>query len=127
MSSPASLIMVVEDEKDLLLIIERYLIKWGFRVEPFDDPLKALERFNRDPNAFSLALLDVRMPGMDGVHLAKEIMKIRADAKIVMMTAFELDEYVCSLPTIRKQDILKKPFRLAEVCTAIKKATGAAT
>jgi two-component system response regulator HydG/two-component system response regulator AtoC len=119
--------MVVEDEKDLLLIIERYLIRWGFRVEPFANPLKALERFRQDPDAFSIVLLDVRMPGMDGIHLGREIMKTRAEAKIVMMTAFELDEYVCSLPTIRKHDILKKPFRLAEVCTAIKKATGAAT
>jgi DNA-binding response OmpR family regulator len=119
--------MIVEDEKDLLLVIEQYLIKWGFQVEPFADPLEAPERFNQDPDAFSLALLDIRMPGMDGIHLAKEIMRIRAEVKIVMMTALELDEYICSLPTIRKHDILKKPFRLAGVCTAIKKATGAAT
>lgn len=125
MSSPAPLIMVVEDEKDLLAVVERYLLKWGFRVEPFDDPLKALERFRQDPDAFSLALLDIRMPGMDGVSLAKEITKTKPGTKIVMMTAFELDEYVCSLPMIRKEDILKKPFRLAEVCTAVKKATAA--
>ena len=126
--TPVPLIMVVEDEKDLLTIVYRYLVKWGFGAEPFDDPVKALQRFKENPSAFSLVLSDIRMPGMDGIHFAKEVLKTRPDAKIVMMTAFEQDGYVCSnLPMIKKEDILKKPFRLAEICTAVKKATGVAT
>ena len=125
--APALLIMVVEDEKDLLTIVHRYLVKWGFDVEPFNDPVKALQRFNESPYAFSLILSDVRMPGMDGIHFTKEVLKLRPDAKIVMMTAFEQDGYICSnLPMIKKEDILKKPFRLVEICTAVKKATGIA-
>lgn len=41
---------------------------------------------------------------MDGIHFAKEVLKIRPEAKIVMMTAFEQDMYVCSnLPMIKKK------------------------
>ncbi|WP_431754751.1 response regulator [Nitrososphaera sp.] len=121
-------IMVVEDEEDLLTVVYRYLVKWGFDAEPFGDSIKALQRFKESPSAFSLVLSDVRMPGMDGIHFTKEVLKIRPDTKIVMMTAFVQDEYVCSnLPMIKKEDTLKKPFRLAEVCTAVKKATGVTT
>ncbi|MGI0039527.1 MAG: response regulator, partial [Nitrososphaera sp.] len=108
-------------------VVYRYLVKWGFEAEPFDDPVKALQRFRENPSAFSVVLSDVRMPGMDGIHFTKEVLKIRPATKIVMMTAFEQDGYVCSnLPMIKKEDVLKKPFRLAEICTAVKKATGVA-
>ncbi|MGI0019901.1 MAG: response regulator [Nitrososphaera sp.] len=118
----------MEDEEDLLTVVYRYLVKWGFDAEPFGDSIKALQRFKESPSAFSLVLSDVRMPGMDGIHFTKEVLKIRPDTKIVMMTAFVQDEYVCSnLPMIKKEDTLKKPFRLAEVCTAVKKATGVTT
>ena len=52
------------------------------------------------------------MPGMDGIHFTKEVLKIRPATKVVMMTAFEQDGYVYSnLPMIKKEDVLKKPFR----------------
>lgn len=115
-------IMVVEDESDILRIVQLYLKKWGFDVEPFDSPFKALEAFRERPSAFSLVLSDVRMPGMDGIQLAKEIIKIKQDAKVVMMTAFEMDEQIgSSLPNIKKEDILHKPLKLVDVCTAVKK------
>jgi DNA-binding NtrC family response regulator len=114
--------MVVDDEKDILRIIQLYLKKWGFDVEPFDNPFEALEAFRERPSAFSLVLSDIRMPGMDGIQLAKEIIKIKQDAKVVMMTAFELDEQISSsLPNTKKEDILRKPLRLVDICTAVKK------
>ncbi len=113
--------MVVEDEKDLLTIIRRYLEKWDFNIAAFQDPLRALESFKENPSIFSLILSDVRMPGMDGIRLAKEITKVKPDAEIIMMTAFEIDDEICSgLPSIKKEDILHKPFTLDQICLAVK-------
>jgi DNA-binding response OmpR family regulator len=115
-------IMVIDDEQDVLKIVELYLEKWNYQVDPFSSSLQALEKFKQKPSEYSLILSDVRMPGLDGVHLAQEIQKVREDANIILMTAFEMDEYVTdNLPTIKKEDILKKPFKLNEVCSTVKK------
>ena len=119
-------IMVVEDEKDLLTIVQRHLEKWGFTIAAFQDSMKALESFKENPYEFSLILSDVRMPVLDGIHLAKQILETRADAKIMMMTAFDIDDKICSdLHSIRKEDVIHKPFRLAAICEAVKKQLAA--
>ena len=55
-----------------------------------------MQRFKENPSSFFLILSDVRMPEMDGVHLIMEILAIKPDTKIVMMTAFELDWHISS-------------------------------
>jgi DNA-binding NtrC family response regulator len=115
-------IMIVDDEKDILTIVEKYLQRWDFETEAFSDPAQALDRFKQDPGAFSLTLTDLRMPGIDGVNLAKAMVKLNQQAKILLMTAFEIDEDISDyLPSMRKEDIIRKPFKLTEICTAVKK------
>ena len=113
---------MVEDEKDILKMVQHQLGKSGFTIAAFQDPVKALESFKEDPSAFSLILSDVRMPVLDGIHLAKQILEIKGDAKIIMMTAFDIDDKICSdLHSIRKEDVSLKPFRRAAICEAVKK------
>lgn len=116
-------IMVVDDELDILHVIRRYLEKWGFKVDTFSDPLYALQKFKESPGEYSLALLDIRMPEMSGVTLATLMRKVKPDIKIVIMTAFEIvaEDLQVSLPTIKHDDILQKPFKLIQICTTVKK------
>jgi DNA-binding NtrC family response regulator len=122
MSTKRPRIMIVDDEKDILTLVQKFLQRWEYDVEGYSDPILALERFKQETDSFSLVLSDVRMPGLDGVQLAKNMVKINQDVRILMMTAFEYDSHLSdSLPLIRKEDIIKKPFRLTEVCTAVKR------
>lgn len=115
-------IMVVDDEDDIRLLVERYLQKWNFQTIGFSDPEKALEEFKSNPSKISLVLTDVRMPFMSGIELSRNILSIRPDVKIVLMTAFEVtDEMLSGLPLIRHSEILKKPFRLAQICESVKR------
>ena len=115
-------IMVVDDEPDLRIMVERYLSVWKFDTEGYGDPVKALEAFRAGPSRYSLVLTDVRMPYMSGIEFANEILKITPDMKIVLMTAFDVtDGMLSSLPTIGHSEILRKPFRLAQICDSIKK------
>ena len=68
-------------------------------------------------------LSDVRMPDMTGLELAVEIRKIKPEIKFVLMTAFELspEDLHNLLPSIRYDDLIHKPFKLVEICTAIKR------
>ena len=120
-------IMVVDDEKDLLEIVSKYLQKWNFEVDSYCDPYIALERFKTRADHYMLLITDIRMPGMTGIELASALISIKPEINVVLMTAFETDDFVLprsmrgSTNLIRRRDILRKPFRLDEVCQAVKK------
>lgn len=115
--------MVVEDDDDILKIVKLYLKKWGFDVDAFSDPVQALAHFQKNHDDYAVVLTDVRMPNMTGIELAQLMKMLKPGIKVVFMTAFEITqtEQENSSATIRHEEILKKPFRLVEVCSAVKK------
>ncbi len=115
--------MIVDDELDILHVVRRYLEKWGFRVEDFSNPAIAFQRFRQDPDAYALCLIDFRMPEMSGIMLAALMRKTKPDIKIIMMTAFEIvaEDLQPKLPTIKSDEIIQKPFKLVQICTAVKR------
>jgi len=120
-------VLVVDDEKDILEVIRIYLQKYGFVVRAFSDPFLALEHFNSNQDAYDVLLTDIRMPGMTGMELAKNIIRSKPEIHVVFMTAFELDNDAfwsladTSMHIIRREDVISKPFSLIEICNAIKK------
>ncbi len=121
--SKKKIIMIVDDELDILHIVRQYLEKWGFRVEDFSNPSVAFQRFKQNPDAYALCLIDFRMPEMSGIVLAAMMRKAKPDIKIIIMTAFEIvaEDLQPSLPTIKRDDIIQKPFKMIQICTAVKK------
>ena len=81
-------ILVVDDEADLTLLCSLALEYYGFRVETFTDPQKALSNYK--PSYYDLVILDITMPKMDGFQLYDEIKKKDQKAKICFLTASEL-------------------------------------
>ncbi|HEY3094681.1 MAG TPA: response regulator [Nitrososphaera sp.] len=116
-------IMVVDDEVDIVFIIRRHLEKWGFDVDTFTDPQFALQTYKDHADRYSVALVDIRMPEMSGIDLANRMLKVKPEMNVVIMTAFEVepDELALNLPMVKRDDILKKPFTLVQVCNAVKK------
>lgn len=119
-------VMVVDDEPDILKVVEIALVRWGYKVDGFTDPERALKQFKDHPSKYSLIITDVRMPTMSGVEFARNAKRIRPDIKVLVMTAFEVDqELKVALPSIER-DFLQKPFHTAEVCAAVKRCLLAA-
>jgi DNA-binding NtrC family response regulator len=106
-----------------MTMVSRYLKAWDFDVDGFTDPFQALDHFKRNPSFFSLVLTDIKMQGMSGVELAQQILMIRHDMKIMLMTAYDIPplKMADGLPVVNYEDVLKKPFRLAEICQGVKK------
>jgi DNA-binding NtrC family response regulator len=85
MSDPAS-ILVVDDDIDICRNLSDILTDLGFHVDTAQDGPGALERVRR--RAYDVALLDLKMPGMDGLTLYREIRKLRAETVAIVVTAF---------------------------------------
>jgi two-component system, OmpR family, response regulator ChvI len=69
-------LFVVDDEPDITLAFSMGLEDSGFVVDAFNDPLLALEVFKAQKKSYDLALIDVKMPKMNGFELFKEIRKV---------------------------------------------------
>ena len=81
-------ILVVDDEADLTMLSRLTLEYHGFEVDTFNDAQEAL--LNYRPDYYDLAILDIKMPKMDGFKLYDEIKKKDHKAKICFFTASEL-------------------------------------
>ena len=78
---------MVDDEYDTNLTLKVVLEESGFKVDSFTDPLAALQNFKT--GVYDLALIDVRMPVMNGFGLYNEIRKLDIKVKICFLTAAE--------------------------------------
>ena len=81
-------ILVVDDEADLTLLCKLALEYYGFKVDTFTDPRKALSNFK--PRYYDLVILDIMMPNMDGFRLYDEVRRRDQKAKVCFLTAGEL-------------------------------------
>ncbi len=114
MSEPTS-IMVVEDEKELASLFKAFLERMGYDTVTFTDPIMALEFFKQGTKEFSLILTDLRMPEMSGLELAAEIRKFNEKIKIILITAFMVEDLMISetYKLAKINEIVQKPVKIA--------------
>jgi CheY-like chemotaxis protein len=108
-------ILIVDDEEDIAELLQRALIRKGYQVTAYNDPSKALEEFQA--GRFDLALLDIRMPGMNGYELLKAIKSLDKNLKCCFLTAFEIrkdDFSENEIPADSVDCFIKKPVHLAD-------------
>ena len=105
-----SIIMVVDDDRDTALSIKVSLESIGYIVDMHSDPTEALSTFK--PNYYDLAMLDIRMPKLNGFELYKVLREIDKTLKICFMTSFA--EYYESLkeshPRLDVKCYIRKPI-----------------
>ena len=110
-------IMVVEDERGIREMVERFLIKAGFRVTTAANGMEALDQLNEaSPD---LILLDIEMPGMDGFTVCQEIRK-KLTVPIIFLTVRRstFDKVKCF--ELGGDDYVTKPFEFEELLARIK-------
>lgn len=83
-------LLLVDDEADIIYVLKRALELKGFEVEAFSSSSRALEAFR--PNAYDLAILDVRMPGLSGIHLYQKLLNVDPSLPACFLSAFEVHQ-----------------------------------
>lgn len=110
-------ILVVDDEPDIVLVLGEFLAKEGFRVYTANRGEQAVEKVKEFP--VDLVLLDLAMPGMDGIEALKKIKEIKPGINVIMITAYHDAEKVVSAFRMGAYDCIFKPFDLKYLRTAI--------
>jgi two-component SAPR family response regulator len=88
----------------------------GFKVDTYNDPLSALSNFK--PRMYGLALLDIRMPKMNGFELYKKIKDIDKKIEVCFITAFEdyREEFKESFPELEEAKyFIRKPKAIEDL------------
>ena len=101
-------ILVIDDERNYLVILGELLGGDGFEVETAADPLEALKVAARRP--FDVALVDLRLGELDGVEVLRRLKRLDADLGVLIMTAYATVETAVESLKAGAADYVMKPF-----------------
>lgn len=113
-------ILVVDDEKNYLIVLEALLAPEGYEVITADNPEKALQLIRETD--LDLVITDMKMPGISGMDILEEAKRINADIPIIIMTAFGTIEMAVEAMKKHAYDYIEKPFKNEALKLTVKKA-----
>lgn len=112
-------ILVAEDETAIREFVVINLRRAGYEVVEADCGEKALELYNADPKSFDIALLDIMMPGIDGISVCKAIREDNGSIGIIMLTAKTQEMDKISGLMMGADDYVTKPFSPSELVARV--------
>src|SRR4051812_25160404 len=113
-------ILVIDDEEIMREILEALLTREGYDVRLAPNAAAGLELVRSMP--FNAAIIDMMMPGMDGISALDEIKKIDDDLPVLMITAFASVENAIAAMKRGAYDYISKPFKNEEVLGVLRNA-----
>jgi two-component system response regulator ChvI len=120
-------ILLIDDEEDIVYTFKEGLASEGYNVEAFVDPTEAFTHFaNVNPSHYNLAILDIRMPGLNGLQLYYKLKAVNRNIKILFVSALDaVPELISLLPHVKMtNEIIKKPVALDDFVSVVKTVLG---
>jgi DNA-binding NtrC family response regulator len=116
----SKLILLVDDDSDIVNLFKELLENKNYEVIGFTNPLEALEHYKTNWNRYGLVISDIRMPGMTGFDLLKNIKKIDATISFFLMSAYDAINF-SELEGIKIDGFIQKPIRIKELLSILEK------
>ncbi len=117
---PLAKLLLVDDNSDVVEVLKRGLKTNSFLVDAYTSSIEALDAFK--PHVYDLAILDIRMPGLSGFELYREMKKRDPAVTACFLSAFEIypEEFEKVFPSLKEvKTLIKKPVSLNNLLNEI--------
>jgi two-component system, NtrC family, response regulator AtoC len=122
-TAAAPVLLVVDDDQVARELLAETLAREGYRVRVAGGGEEALRLAGAEP--FDMALVDLRMPDLDGLGVLKQLAMIQPDLPVVILTAFATIETAIEAVNAGAFDYLSKPFRMEEIKIVVRRTLDA--
>ncbi len=113
-------VLVIDDDEDICAYLQTFLTREGYKVTTVCRPEEALPELREGRQ--QIILLDLRMPGLDGVSLLRAIRAVDSDVCVIVMTAYPSVETAVDTMKADAFDYLPKPFEASELRAVVQRA-----
>jgi DNA-binding NtrC family response regulator len=113
-------VLIVDDEKNIRMTLGQAMEDIGLETDTAVNGEEALIKFSEKD--FDLALLDLKMPGIDGMETLRRLRQTRKDVKVVIITAYGSIDSAVEAMKLGAVDFLQKPFSPQDVRDIVSKA-----
>lgn len=113
-------VLVADDEEDICLLLKKILMKQGYQVFTAQDgkeTIKKVQELNPD-----LLIMDLKMPGKDGLEVLKAMKELERETTVIMMTAHASIETAVEAIKEGAYDYITKPFQVDQILLLVEKA-----
>lgn len=114
-------ILVVDDDASIRLLLRTFFEKIGYLVTVASNGAEALRFFRQSPTKqpIDVVLLDMKMPGMDGIEVCEELRQ-SSDVPVIVLSGMEEDTSLLTKVGLGIEDFIQKPFRIRDVESKVK-------
>ncbi len=112
-------IMVVDDERQLVVLATRVLERLGYTPIGFESPFAALAAFSAEPAGFDAVMSDLTMPGLPGDELARRLVALRPDIPIVLASGYFGTLDADDLAQAGVREFVPKPYEVESLAEAL--------
>ena len=121
---PRSRVLVVDDESSIRELLAKTLALARYDVDTASDGPEALEMLRDAEGLYDLLIADLKMPGLDGLSLIRQVKQLRASLPIIIITGFSTESSAIEAVNLGVAGYLTKPFHVPQVLAAAAKAMG---
>ena len=112
-------ILIVDDEVMLKMLLKKILAEEGYAVFCVNRGRSAIKNIKR--KKFDLVLLDLEMPGIDGIETLEKIRKIDRNLSVILLSAHLTKDSIKKAVNLGVSNYIEKSFKLDEIKAAVKK------
>ena len=122
MTAPSQRLLIVDDEPDFCASLSDVLSEWGYRVDVAHGAREALALARQ--HDYAAALLDYRMPEMNGVELSRELKALGQGATPIMLSAFATESTIAEASIAGATHFVTKPVDFDKLLPLVRQVSG---
>ncbi|NMD70038.1 response regulator [Bacillus sp. DNRA2] len=112
-------VLIVDDQFGIRILLNEVLQKEGYQTFQAANGVQALEIVNK--NMPDLVLLDMKIPGMDGIEILKRMKVVEPDIRVIIMTAYGELDMIQEAKDLGALTHFAKPFDIDDIRAAVRK------